>query len=39
MPITFGGVIFNPEDYLYADNNGIIVSSIPLGQVPIDRNI
>ena len=30
MPITFGGVTFNPGDYLYADNNGIIVSSRPL---------
>jgi regulator of ribonuclease activity A len=30
MPITFGGLTFKPGDYLYADNNGIIVSSSPL---------
>nr|NIT14486.1 putative 4-hydroxy-4-methyl-2-oxoglutarate aldolase [Candidatus Dadabacteria bacterium] len=31
IPVTFGGVTFNPGEYLYADNNGIIVSSKPLG--------
>ena len=27
IPITFGGVTFNPGEYIYADNNGVIVSS------------
>lgn len=26
IPITFGGVTFNPGEYVYADNNGVIVS-------------
>ena len=26
IPVSFGGVTFKPGDYLYADNNGIIVS-------------
>ena len=26
VPVTFGGVTFTPGDYVYADNNGIIVS-------------
>lgn len=26
IPITFGGITFNSGDYLYADNNGILVS-------------
>lgn len=26
IPVTFGGVTFVPGEYLYADNNGIIVS-------------
>jgi regulator of ribonuclease activity A len=26
IPITFGGVTFHPGEYVYADNNGIIVS-------------
>ena len=26
IPVTFGGVTFTPGEYLYADNNGIIVS-------------
>jgi len=30
IPITFGGVTFNPGEYVYADNNGVIVSSEPL---------
>lgn len=30
IPVSFGGVVFNPGDYVYADNNGIIVSSEPL---------
>ncbi|MGY0219290.1 ribonuclease E activity regulator RraA [Endozoicomonadaceae bacterium StTr2] len=28
--VTFGGVTFKPGDYIYADNNGIIVSPQPL---------
>lgn len=27
---NFGGVTFLPEDYLYADNTGIIISQEPL---------
>ncbi|NIP30464.1 MAG: putative 4-hydroxy-4-methyl-2-oxoglutarate aldolase [Candidatus Dadabacteria bacterium] len=27
IPLGFGGVTFNPGEYIYADNNGIIVSS------------
>lgn len=27
VPVTFGGVTFNPGEYVYADNNGIIVSA------------
>ena len=27
VPVTFGGVTFNPGEYVYADNNGVIVSS------------
>ena len=30
IPVNFGGVSFLPEDYLYADNTGIILSSEPL---------
>jgi len=30
VPVTFGGITFRPGDYLYADNNGIIVSPQPL---------
>lgn len=30
IPISFGGVTFRPGDYVYADNNGVIVSSQPL---------
>lgn len=26
VPVTFGGVTFNPGEYVYADNNGVIVS-------------
>ena len=26
VPVTFGGVTFHPGEYLYADNNGIIVA-------------
>jgi len=30
VKITFGGVTFNPGEYVYADSTGIIVSSEPL---------
>lgn len=30
MVVTFGGVTFKPGHYVYADNNGIIVSPEPL---------
>lgn len=33
IPVTFGGVTFIPGEYLYADNNGIIVSSKPLVEI------
>jgi len=26
VPVTFGGVTFHPGDYVYADNNGVLVS-------------
>lgn len=26
LPVTFGGVTFTPGEYVYADNNGVIVS-------------
>ncbi len=30
VPISFGGVNIAPGDYIYADNNGVIVSKLPL---------
>ena len=30
IPITFGGVTFNPGEFVYSDETGIIVSSEPL---------
>lgn len=30
MTLQFGGVSFRPGDYVYADNNGIIISTEPL---------
>lgn len=30
IPVAFGGVTFHPGEYVYADNNGIIVSSVEL---------
>ncbi|WP_194438557.1 ribonuclease E activity regulator RraA [Vibrio fluminensis] len=30
VPVNFGGVTFIPEDYLYADNTGVILSQEPL---------
>lgn len=31
VPVTFGGVTFKPGQYVYADNNGIVVSETKLG--------
>jgi regulator of ribonuclease activity A len=31
VPVTFGGVTFRPGQYIYADNNGIVVSEKKLG--------
>lgn len=33
VPVTFGGVTFRPGEFVYADNNGIIVSPVAL-QMP-----
>lgn len=30
VPVTFGGVTFEPGHYVYADNNGVITSNAPL---------
>lgn len=30
LEVTFGGVVFTPGEYVYADNNGVIVSRSPL---------
>ena len=30
IPVSFGGATFKPGEYVYADSNGIIVSSKPL---------
>jgi regulator of ribonuclease activity A len=30
LPVRFGGVAFNPDDWLYADEDGILVSAKPL---------
>ncbi len=30
VTVSFGGIDFVPGEYLYADNNGVIVSSVPL---------
>lgn len=30
IPVTFGGVNFREGDYVYADNNGIVVAAEPL---------
>ncbi|GGY64277.1 ribonuclease E activity regulator RraA [Marinobacter zhanjiangensis] len=31
VPVTFGGVTFKPGQYVYSDNNGIVVSEKKLG--------
>lgn len=33
IPVNFGGVTFVPDDYLYADNTGIIISQEALDSV------
>ncbi|WP_288129167.1 ribonuclease E activity regulator RraA [Microbulbifer sp.] len=33
IAVTFGGVTFKPGEYLYADNNGVIVSPKALNEV------
>lgn len=39
VPVNFGGVTFLPEDYLYADNTGIILSQEPLdAKLDIDED-
>ena len=30
VSVSFGGVTFNPGEFVYADNNGVIVSAEPL---------
>jgi regulator of ribonuclease activity A len=30
IPVHFGGVLISPGDYIYADNNGVLVSKRPL---------
>jgi regulator of ribonuclease activity A len=30
VPVTFGGVVFTPGAYLYADEDGIVVAPEPL---------
>jgi len=30
VPVSFGGVTIHPGEYVYADNNGVIVSAEPL---------
>lgn len=35
IPVTFGGVTFGPGEYVYADNNGVIVSATAL-EMPAD---
>ncbi|MBI5784021.1 MAG: ribonuclease E activity regulator RraA [Rhodocyclales bacterium] len=31
VPVTFGGVTFRPGEWLYADNDGVLVAEHPLG--------
>lgn len=35
VTVSFGGVTFEPGHYVYADNNGIIVSAEPLPEVTV----
>ncbi len=38
VPVNFGGVTFFPEDYVYADLTGIILSQEPLDLEDFDTN-
>ncbi|PMH46257.1 ribonuclease E activity regulator RraA [Vibrio sp. 10N.286.49.B3] len=39
VPVNFGSVTFLPEDYIYADNTGIILSQEPLNiEFDLDEN-
>lgn len=35
VPVTFGGLSFQPGHYVYADNNGVILAQTPL-QMPVE---
>ena len=35
VPVCFGGVSFHPGEYVYADNNGVLVSEKPLDLVAL----
>ncbi|NQZ30350.1 MAG: putative 4-hydroxy-4-methyl-2-oxoglutarate aldolase [Oceanospirillaceae bacterium] len=35
VPINFGGVSFHPGEYVYADNNGVLVSKEPIDLVQL----
>lgn len=37
IPVNFGGVTFFPEDYIYADLTGIILSQEPLDLEDLDQ--
>lgn len=37
IPVNFGGVTFFPEDYIYADLTGIILSQEPLDLEDVDE--
>jgi regulator of ribonuclease activity A len=30
VPLTFGGVTFHPGHYVYADEDGVVLSATPL---------
>jgi regulator of ribonuclease activity A len=34
VPVSFGGVLFRPGAWLYSDDDGIVVSDVPLVPVP-----
>ena len=38
IAVNFGGVTFLPEDYLYADNTGVILSQEPLAMEDSDQD-
>ena len=37
IPVNFGGVTFFPEDYIYVDLTGIILSQEPLDLENFDK--